>query len=127
MKRGVTPICALVFSTAALASVPAQGEGCISASCVEALVTLLASDQIIINLRQQNNNDFVISINHEQLSLEDLSALMKGVTRAKSNLVVSIRCDADIAKQKINDVISTCVKAGVSNFSSSNQIHKALI
>ena len=83
-----------------------------------------AINEIIVNAREDENGNLVVTIDRAELSLEELEKMLRRQVRLDKNQPVRIRGDADMRWQKIADVISCCTKAEVYNVSFSKQMPK---
>ncbi len=80
-----------------------------------------ATEAIVVDAREEAGR-LVISIGHERYTLEGLGALLRRRVAGDPDLSVRIRGAADMAWQRMADVISTCSQAGVWNISFSKQM-----
>lgn len=81
-----------------------------------------AIDEIIINVREDENGEIVVTIDREIFSLEQLESRLRNMARLNPNQPVRIRGDAEARWQKIVDVIARCNAAGIWNVSFSKQM-----
>lgn len=81
-----------------------------------------AIDEIIINVREDENGEIVVTIDRELFSLDQLESRLRNMARLNPNQPVRIRGDAEARWQKIVDVIARCNAAGIWNVSFSKQM-----
>lgn len=81
-----------------------------------------AIDEIIINVREDEQGEIVVTIDREQFSLDQLQSRLRNMARLNPNQPVRIRGDAETRWQKIVDVISRCNAAKIWNVSFSKQM-----
>lgn len=81
-----------------------------------------AIDEIIINVREDEQGEIVVTIDREQFTLDQLQARLQNMARLNPNQPVRIRGDAETRWQKIVDVISRCNAARIWNVSFSKQM-----
>ncbi len=81
-----------------------------------------AIDEIIINVREDEQGEIVVTIDREQFTLDQLQSRLQNMARLNPNQPVRIRGDAETRWQKIVDVISRCNAAKIWNVSFSKQM-----
>lgn len=84
-----------------------------------------AIDEMIINARENEKGELVVTIDRVEFTLEQLKNLLRQQVLVNEHQPVRIRGDAEMRWQKVADVISTCTAAGVYNVSFSKQMPKS--
>lgn len=84
--------------------------------------TSRAIDEIIINAREDEDGELVITVDREEFTREALATMLRRMVKVNENVPVRIRGDAEMHWQKMADVISTCTQAGVWNVSFSKKM-----
>ncbi len=81
-----------------------------------------AIDELIINVREDEQGGIVVTIDRERFSLDQLESRLRNMARLNPSQPVRIRGDAEARWQKIVDVIARCNAAGVWNVSFSKKM-----